>query len=561
MGNEMNRAEVKLVLDKITKDIESIADQHTKKMITSLFNLIELLVVENDQLKQENQKLRDENNRLKGEQGKPSIRRQAQSNKNFSSEDERRQRRNKEKQQRKSKKKKNRVKFDRIEYCDYDKSLLPADAIFKGHKSVIVQDIVIRTDNIKFKKAVYYSPSLRQTFLASLPLGYDGEFGPNIKALIISLYHKSKMTETTIFEFLKDHEIVIGQATVSRFITDNQEIFHAEKRDIVNAGLRSTLYQQMDDTGARVNGKNHYAHVLCNEFFTAYFTQPHKDRLTILNILTQGNMLFKFDDYAFSLMNKMKLPVKTIDQLKTLNIQTINQQEVDQLLLKLFPDPKKHYSNRQIILEASAISAYQQSPTAAKILLTDDAPQYNQITEEHALCWVHDARHYKKDLDPVVYLYRQQRDHFLNQYWDYYRKLLTYQKNPTKKEAELLEYEFDTLFSTKLDYEQLNQRIEKTKAKKNSLLVCLKYPETPLHNNASELGARDQARRRDVSFQTMNEKGTESKDTFMTITQTAKKLAVNSYHYIFDRVSKKFAMPSLASLIIQRSKPFILDTT
>ena len=63
------------------------------------------------------------------------------------------------------------------------------------------------------------------------------------------------------------------------------------------------------------------------------------------------------------------------------------------------------------------------------------------------------------------------------------------------------------------------------------------------------MGARSQARYRDISFHTINEKGTQSKDTFMTLVETAKKLAVNSYHYFYDRISKKHEMPSLANLI------------
>ena len=35
----------------------------------------------------------------------------------------------------------------------------------------------------------------------------------------------------------------------------------------------------------------------------------------------------------------------------------------------------------------------------------------------------------------------------------------------------------------------------------------------------------------------------------MTIVQTAKKLGVNSYEYIHDRVSKSFCLPSLSELI------------
>ena len=50
----------------------------------------------------------------------------------------------------------------------------------------------------------------------------------------------------------------------------------------------------------------------------------------------------------------------------------------------------------------------------------------------------------------------------------------------------------------------------------------LKYPELPLYNNASELGARAQARYRDISFHTMSEAGTHAKDAFMTVVETAK---------------------------------------
>ncbi len=52
----------------------------------------------------------------------------------------------------------------------------------------------------------------------------------------------------------------------------------------------------------------------------------------------------------------------------------------------------------------------------------------------------------------------------------------------------------------------------------------------------------------------INEKGTKAKDTFATIVQTANKLGVNIYHYLHDRISKKFAMPSLADLISEKNQ-------
>ena len=146
-------------------------------------------------------------------------------------------------------------------------------------------------------------------------------------------------------------------------------------------------------------------------------------------------------------------------------------------------------------------------------------------------------------------LHKEKLEKFLDQYWNYYGKLLEYKKNPNSKMAEILSAEFDKLFSTRTKYQALDERIAKTKAKKAQLLLVLKYPELPLHNNDAELGARAQVRNRDVSLHTMTKDGTKANDTFMTIVQTAKKLGVSSYEYIHDRVSKSFCMPSLSELI------------
>ena len=177
-----------------------------------------------------------------------------------------------------------------------------------------------------------------------------------------------------------------------------------------------------------------------------------------------------------------------------------------------------------------------------------------------ALCWVHDGRHYKK-LSPIVPLHRKKLEIYRTRYWDYYHQLLDYKKHPTIKYAKTLEEKFDRLFSTTTGYQQLDERIEKTKLKKDSLLLVLYHPNLPLHNNGSELGARVQARYRDISFHTISEKGTEAKDTFITIVATAKKLSVNTYQYILDRVSKKYEMPSLASLIEMKGQTEIFDTS
>ena len=206
-------------------------------------------------------------------------------------------------------------------------------------------------------------------------------------------------------------------------------------------------------------------------------------------------------------------------------------------------------------MEACAIAAYreQKEKPVIKILMCDDAPQFKLLTEEITLCWIHDGRHYKK-LNPVVPLHNTLKDEFLTKYWLYYHKLLDYKKAPDPDRAIELAQQFDELFVTQTGYQQLDERIAKTHAKGKELLLVLKYPELPLHNNASELGARVQARARDISLHTMSEDGTKIKDTFMTISQTAKKLGVRTYDYIRDRVSGELKLPPMAQLIREKSQ-------
>ena len=451
----LDRKKLRATLDSLSKEIDLITDERIKSIQETLLNLLELVLAENDQLRTENQKLRDENKRLKGEKGRPTIRKQ--SNTDISSESERK--RSTHKANKHAKKKKHKIVINRVETCTVDKAQLPADAEFKGYQRVVVQDITISMDNIEFKKEVYYSPSLKKTFTARLPTGYHGEFGPRVKALILDLHYHHKMTEAAVHRFLTTHGLLISAATISRLLIDKQALFHQEKQAIVQAGLTSSTHQQMDDTGARVRGENYYTHILCNDFYTAYFTRRRKDRLTIIDILTQGEMSFQFDNSAYGLMEHMGLSVKQLTRLRKHTSQALmSREEVEALLNQLFPQRNRCKTQQQIILEASAITAYQQLPHAIDILLTDDAPQFKQITDLLGLCWVHDGRHYKK-LSPFCSRYRLALNKFLTQYWAYYHQLLSYQKEPTTEVATALEKAFDRLFTTTTSYEALNDRI------------------------------------------------------------------------------------------------------
>ena len=129
-------------------------------------------------------------------------------------------------------------------------------------------------------------------------------------------------------------------------------------------------------------------------------------------------------------------------------------------------------------------------------------------------------------------------DDVLDHYWAYYASLQDYRAGPTKELAEKLRLEFDELFSTQTKYAALDDRIAKTAAKKDELLTVLSLPEVPLHNNASELGARVSARRRDVSLHSRSERGVRAMDIFTTLVQTSKKLGISAFAYLRDQIGR-----------------------
>ena len=149
----------------------------------------------------------------------------------------------------------------------------------------------------------------------------------------------------------------------------------------------------------------------------------------------------------------------------------------------------------------------------------------------------------------------------MTQYWNLYKALNTYRGAPAPEEAKRLEAEFGALFSTVTDYQALNDRITKTCANKDQLLQVLSHPEILLHNNPAELAARRRVRKRDVSFGPRSDPGRQAWDTFMTLSETAKKLGVSFLHYLQDQLSEKSDRVSLADMIRQHAALLNLDAS
>lgn len=171
-----------------------------------------------------------------------------------------------------------------------DKSNLPVDAEFKGYRKVIIQNVKIETDNVLYKIPQWYSAIEGKTYSPELPKYLkDTEFGPELKAYCSMLYYECRVTEHLIAKLLNASGIIISEGTISNIlIKEKAEELTKEKAEIYDAAVENCEYMQIDDTGIRVNGKNSYGTVVCNEKCTLYYIKSKKNRDTVREILRES---------------------------------------------------------------------------------------------------------------------------------------------------------------------------------------------------------------------------------------------------------------------------------
>jgi len=558
-GGETVGKAVDQILQKV--NLASIPDEQTREgvheCLRQLLNLVEALNTELQKAQAEILALRQ---RLqgKGGGGPSASQRETSTSGSRSSEKERAEGEEREHGKRS---KLDRIRIDREEVLKVDRTTLPPDAEFKGYAEVVVQDLRLSTDHVKFRKEKYYAASTGKTYLAPLPAGYSGEFGPNLKSLCLVLVHECNMTEPKVAALLENLGVVISAGQISNLLRAGQEEFQKEKDEIVEAGLSSSPWQHLDDTGTRVDGENWHGHGLCNPWYTAYFTTPRKDRMTVLDVLrNQRERVFRLHGEALELLHQWGV-AKWVREGVTRLAWEEDESELElNRRLEGIPDLGGVAHDR--IAEAAAIAAYHadRKQPVVRLLVCDDAKQFRWLTEELALCWIHDGRHYQ-NLEPCVGQHREKLEAFRKKYWEYYRHLRTYTRAPTPEGAAERREQFETLFSTRTGYEVLDRRIAKTQTHRRQLLQVLQHPEIPLHNNPGELEMRRRVRKRVVSYGPRSAQGAQVWDAMETLIGTAKKLGVNIFHYLRDRVSGARAMPSLAGLIGEKAKALNLGSS
>ena len=444
--------------------------ESVKELIIALLNTIEHLAQENAKLREENQQLRDEIANLKGEKGKPKIRPSVPSRELLSPK-------TKSKEWSKGSKK-DKIKVDRQVTVPLDRPL-PPDAHFACYRKVVIQDVILKTDNVEYLLERYYSPSLNKYYDATLPNSVRGsQFGTNLKAFIAVLYFSCRVTENKIWQLCKDIGISISEGQISNIITKvKHKELTSEKRAIFEAGMNHASFVQTDETGARHQGRNQYMHVICDPSFTCYFIKPDKKRDTLKEIFGLGKE------------DRLEIP-----------------------------------------------------------LITDDAKQYYDLSEINCLCWIHEIRHYI-ELNPYLGYHKRILESFLVELYEFYRFMQLYKINPNEDIKEEVRSKFEGLIFRSYGYSELELRLAVTWKNRDRLLQFLDHPYIPLHNNESEIAAREPVIKRKISYGTRSELGKSAWENALSIKDTCRKLDVNFFQYMLDIYSNSFSMKRLAEIL------------
>jgi len=488
------------------------------------------------------QALRDENAALKGNKPKPDIKpsrmdKEARKDKDCDSSNKKRPGSDKDK------------KTAKLQI--HETKIIKAENVqggseFKGYKNFVVQNLVIKNHNTLYRMERWETPS-GGYIEGKLPPSVKGHYGSDLISYTLYQYYNCHVTQPLLSEALEEFGIKISSGQINNILTEGHDNFHAEKDDILSTGLEISAYVNTDDTGARHEGKNGFCTHIGNEFFAWFESTDSKSRINFLKLLRAGHTDYVVNIDSLEYMIEHKLPHKELQLIESSVKQAFSDEKKWQKHLKEIGIYEERYV--RIATEGALIgSIITHGFNKDMVIVSDDAGQFDVML--HALCWVHAERTINR-LTPYNEKQREELETKRKQIWDFYATLKEYKKQPENSKATELEAMFEHIFATKTSYIILNLALEKLYKNKNELLLVLKRPEIPLHNNTSERDIREYVKKRKISGGTRSGLGRKCRDTFTSLKKTCRKLEVSFWDYINDRVGGISVLPQLQSLMRQ----------
>ena len=427
---------------------------------------------------------------------------------------------------------------------------VPPEAVFKGYEDFVVQDLEIKPRVIRYRRERWMTPDGRST-VAPLPADvlHGSHFGPDLVCFILHQYHHQHVTQPLLLEELHQVGIDISAGDLSRILTEGKDVFHQEKAELLPAALAVSPYVQVDDTGARHQGHNGSCTHIGNDLFAFFASTDSKSRLNFLEILRRPYTDYRINKQTVAYWQRQKLPSVVVDKLRRGSHAFADTAAWRDRLRKLGITTPRHV---KIATEGALLgSSIAHGVSPELVVLSDGAEQYDLFV--HAACWLHAERPLAR-LIPYSDEHRAAIAKLRGEIWELYQDLKAYQQRPEPSRRLDLEARFDALCSQCTGFPSVDSVLKGMQKHRAALLLVLDRPEVPLHNNLSEGHLRDYVKKRKISGSTRSELGRQARDTFASLKKTCRRLGVNFWAYLQDRVRGAGQVPRLADLISQKAK-------
>jgi Transposase IS66 family len=426
----------------------------------------------------------------------------------------------------------------------------PPGSVCKGYEPYVVQELEIRGKVTRYWRQRVRTPDGR-TLLAALPdTALPGEhFGPTLIGYVLHQYHHANVTQPLLLEQLHELGIDISAGQINRLLTEDREAFHQEKAEVLTAGLTTSSYVGVDDTGARHAGRNGYCTAVGNDLFAYFESSDSKSRLNFLRVLRGRGTGYAVNDVARAYWQRQQLSREVVALLSAGPPQFADEAAWQARLQELGITAALHV---RLATEGALLGQLiEQGVPPALVILSDGAAQFDLLV--HASCWVHAERPLARAV-PYNEAHRAALERVRQQVWELYQDLKAYRARPGPAAKVTLEARFEALVGQPTDYPTtIGNALAEMRAHRADLLRVLERPEVPLHNNGTESIIRGYVKTRKVSGGTRSDAGRRCRDTFASLKKTCRKLGVSFWAYLQDRLRGLGQVPRLAALIRQRA--------
>jgi hypothetical protein len=494
--------------------------------------------IKNLELEEKLRQLENENRRLKGEKPKPDIKPASTNELNPS---------NKKKHEKRPKKEE--IEIDETIERNVDKDELPKDAKFIGKREIVIQEMEIRRRNIRFWISRYWSQELGKVIEGEIPSEYKGsQFGPTLRSFILYQYYKNRVPHEKIRKNLEDWGIFISAGTICDILNNLPSEFSEDMNSARAAALKRCNQIHIDDTGAKFNGENYFSFIVSNKFYSSYSTGPEKNRWSAATAIMGGEQKFVINNEAVTFVaKKLKKPEITNFLSKIKSEKVYSQGEIE-VLLGHMPFSSLSKEKLGVIRTGLAIGALRSAGPPINFLISDDAPNFVDLVKNHQLCWVHEIRKYKL-CEIFKRIESETLEKLVGQWRKFYKLILQFKKNHTKELRKRIREEFKRICYQKTLVKPLDDQLKRTYENKEGLLLFLKYPQIPVHNNQAENDIRERVIKRKISLQNRSEQGIKAWDLMLSLASTCRKIKLSFWNYLKDRVLQREAIPYLGKII------------